>query len=78
MHLRKSIEKGGKKRNFLRQISLEANFSGVLFPSLRVKWLYEFKWHSYQSIIGIDSVEIRHLKETVPVYRMSMTSLTST
>ena len=69
--------KRGEKRNFLRQISLEANFSRVLFPSLRVKWLHEFKWHSYQSIIGIDSVEIRHLKDTVPDYRMAMTSLTS-
>ena len=65
-----------KKRNCLRQLSLEANFSGVLFPSPRAKWLYEFKWHSYQSIIGIDSVESRHLKEKVPVYRMEMTPLT--
>lgn len=43
MHLRESIGKGGKQRNYLRQISLEANFSGVLFPSLRAKWLYDFK-----------------------------------
>ena len=42
MNLRKSIGKGGGG-NFLRQISLEANFSRVLFPSLRVKWLHEFK-----------------------------------
>lgn len=41
MHLRMSIEK--KKRNCLRQFSLEANFSGVFFPSPRAKWLCEFK-----------------------------------
>lgn len=43
IYLRKSIEKEKKKRNCLRQLSLEANFSGVLFPSPRAKWLYEFK-----------------------------------